>query len=1241
MLINPVYAQNTAAPATTAASANIRFTAKETDSYARLLLNWSGANSSETRAVINGPLLIISSSKPMTGNPSVLKDQAPSFIAAVALSADKKTIRIALTKNVRIVRSKEGATEAIDLVMDGAGDPPPYSKSADATAAAPKVVENKAVDTTTMPLVNRPAPIGAPRVNLTATENKGFTRLTLSAQNLPKHSFSRKGDRMALTLPGLHALDIASVRTNLPAKVKGLVRFNNMSHTSLVFDVTPGAVVRDRREGELINIDIFPAGTDLNPKAEKEAEKQDNNKKPDTKAKADETKTAEVAHSKEPSDGKPSGDTHESTNKEKSSEIGLTIAKPEFTDPAPSGTVEVKIKEVKPELVLDFGFEANAPAAIFRRGGNIFILFATNANFNVNNLKPTPMATGFKPVKGDNVSGIKISAPDSTIAVPMSLGQHWYITLSNTKTPNSRLITLISERAADDSNRIKANVPDAITKGSFIDEDVGDKLLVGMALGPPSGLHAQRSFLEAMMPQTWHGLAVVPRTDDLEIREAIDGFVVVRPNGLELSTGEFAPAPTGFVAQSPGFVNFKDWKLGPAADFVRNLDKLKREASKEFNDPSKGINSQLNLARFYLAWEMAPEALGQVKNIKTTNPSAMRDPEVLAIQGIAQTMMNRGREALETLSSLEIEQDPASQLWAAVAALAAGDPAEARKRFERGQSALTGFTTEQQAKFLITEATAAIQLGDYPAAASLASRAQNLATEKLTKELAELTKAIGQGHSHQYVDAFKALDTLEQSKFKEIAARATYNKAMLKVLQNPSQIADAVRALDGLRYSWRGDDLELDILRNLGELYIKAGDIRSGLSTLADASTLRPELPAARALRTVLVNEFRHLFLEGGADGMDPIQALALFYDFRNLTPVGPEGDQMARGLADRLVALDLLPQATELLKHQVDNRLEGFAKSQVATDLAAIYLLDTKPEEAIKTLWASRLSQLPPALNNERKLIEAISMTNLNRHDHALELLEFDDSSAAAQVKAEVYWRKGDYVNASVFANQTLPPAGPKLTPDQAADVLRATLAKSLSGDRAGAIAMAKPYGAAMQNSSLAEAFKIATTNDIPNSKQIQAAVNSVRGASPFGRLIKEMRTRVAEVSSPEIERTVVYSGPTDGNPNGFKNNIIDTRKASEVAEVPETQEVVNNKAAPASKTVVNTKQAPKAKQVQTASTRPSAPKAKQVQTANTRPKAPKQRPVQTASAPRTQQASNGGSRLQAPQDPPVMGAR
>jgi hypothetical protein len=100
-------------------------------------------------------------------------------------------------------------------------------------------------------------------------------------------------------------------------------------------------------------------------------------------------------------------------------------------------------------------------------------------------------------------------------------------------------------------------------------------------------------------------------------------------------------------------------------------------------------------------------------------------------------------------------------------------------------------------------------------------------------------------------------------------------------------------------------------VRALGRVQLAQGRFREGLAAYRSlARSLPLDAPAATALLEEQAAAFRQLFLEGGADGLQPIQALGLFYDHRDQTPIGADGDLMVRQLARRLVDVDLLPQA-------------------------------------------------------------------------------------------------------------------------------------------------------------------------------------------------------------------------------------------------------------------------------------------------------------------------------------------
>ena len=118
----------------------------------------------------------------------------------------------------------------------------------------------------------------------------------------------------------------------------------------------------------------------------------------------------------------------------------------------------------------------------------------------------------------------------------------------------------------------------------------------------------------------------------------------------------------------------------------------------------------------------------------------------------------------------------------------------------------------------------------------------------------------------------------------------------------------------------------------------------------------------------------------------------------------------MIRRMADRLVAVDLLGPAATLLAYQVDKRLDGVAKAQVSTKLAAIYLMDHKPQDAVDALHDSQISGLPDEDGHARLMLEARAFAALKQWDNALDLIAVDEQPDTARLRADIYWESGNW---------------------------------------------------------------------------------------------------------------------------------------------------------------------------------------------------------------------------------------
>jgi hypothetical protein len=358
------------------------------------------------------------------------------------------------------------------------------------------------------------------------------------------------------------------------------------------------------------------------------------------------------------------------------------------------------------------------------------------------------------------------------------------------------------------------------------------------------------------------------------------------------------------------------------------------------------------------------------------------------------------------------------------------------------------------------------------------------------------------------------LDELARVRDEEVAVRASVEAIRIRRAIGAMRAADATEPLEALRFRWRGDSTELAIVGMLGEAYSELGRWRDALATMRGAADRFPHDPAARRLRTDMSTLFERLFLDGEADRLEPIQALGLFYEFSDLTPVGPNGDRIVRLLAGRLVHVDLLEQAAQLLQHQVDERLEGMSRAQVAADLAAIYLMDHKPDRALVALASSRQPNMPATLLADRRILEARALIELGRLEGAAELVERDRSEDAQRVRAEAAWRARDWQRAAAELRSLLAMRSRAEPLDEHARqaVLRAGVAYTLAGDEAGVRALYREYAGDLANTPEADAFEVVATGVSADGAAIRDVARAVARTDLLERFMQRLRERMTQ---------------------------------------------------------------------------------------------------------------------------------
>lgn len=780
---------------------------------------------------------------------------------------------------------------------------------------------------------------------------------------------------------------------------------------------------------------------------------------------------------------------------------------PTEQDPAPrNGVVPVRLEETETETRITLKWARPARAAAFRRGEGVFLLFDSNAKLDLSGVRlGGARHSDIQTITGARVVGLRIASRSDVQVSAQMEGAVWTFVLSEAGAEQA----YAPARREDSQPGLSRLVVDFNRQGVvrwIEDPEIQDRFAAALIEGPALGLAQRRVTLEAALLPAAHGAVVEARADGVGASFEDGDLVVSR--GVGLLTSAEAPALVHDAQTVP--------PPPPAERFHETTHALELQAAMR-PAGKHGGRAQMALARHLLAFELAPESVGVLRAAAAEAPELEADPQFRLLRGAANAMMGRVNEAQADLSLGALDDNAAAVLWRGYLAARQEAWIEARRELEQGRAALEDFPRPWRARLGLALAESALHLNDVAAAEqalnALAADAEGTPlAEQAGVMRARLAAARGETDA-----ALAGFDALTRARDPEAAVRAELEALKLRralgVLPE-----DAVERLSSLRFRWRGDGLEIEVLKTLGHVHADRGEWREALAVMHAGAARYPGMPVGRRIRQDLEGMFERLFLDGEADTLPPIRALALFYEFKDLTPVGAEGDRMIRRLSARLASFDLLEQATELLQHQVENRLRGPARAQVALDLAALYLSDGKPDKALTTIDSTRAPGLPSEIVSARRTLEAKALIELGRIDHAEELIERDKGEEASRLRAEIAWRRRDWrqVEAALRPLAPPPPRGEApLRPEDRQLILRLAVAGVFAENEAGLAALRRDYAGAMAASADAEAFDVLTLKPSVADLRVRDVARQVGRTDLLERFLASVRERAA--AAPE----------------------------------------------------------------------------------------------------------------------------
>jgi hypothetical protein len=1136
--------------------------------HGRIIFSFDRPIRTEVRSTSN--ILVVTFAEPVDISVERLASELTGYISIIRKDPDGRGLRLAMAKPLKANIMEAGEQVFLDLLPSSwTGTLPTLPQSVvDELARRAREAEARVKEMTRIRQVEPPKPLTYKTGSLPS-----LTRLVFSVPTDIPVSLKQTDESAILNLNAPYRIDANELKRILPEGVLAVETDTSGEQLKIAFALSAGTSIKGFREDDTYVLDVGrPEKAWLSPETGLAKAEQTPAIKSTQKSMKDVAKEAEkeaitalafpTADKKEaiqpptPLSAPSQGESKPIDNpkQKETSKPKYGAGKLESANTA-SPLQPMLEKFGQSSLKITFPFAKRTAAAAFERDGVVTLVFDTKQE-----IEPLSVAQASEGVLSAFETGYQKGSArvQVTMAQPKLMrfspqGDAWVVTFGDDALSASEPLNVT--RSVDIDGRTVINVP--LTEVSGVhwlsDDNTGDRLAVATAYAPSRGVTKRQSFVEFKVLPSAHGVVIAADAEDIAVRTHGDGVHILRDRGLSLSLARIDEKIGGEKeAEHTPVITREVWNAfqsGNIRERARELSDIASDAARKMKNVAR-----FDLAKMYVANQLAAEANGVFSVMASEEPSILKDRNVIIWSAISDILMNRDPQALKKLSGEELADDPEAVLWRGVIDARARRWPTALMSFKRVTKILESYPEALQAYIRPYIARSGLEMREFADVQRELDKLERLPVGISPKDEMELLRARLADASGSIDKAKVLYKNVIQNDVRPFVAEAMLYSAEMGLREKTLSPEEVLSNLEMASVIWRGDELEIRTLGHMGRLFADAKRWRDAFQVSRRASQTFPNHGITRELSDEMSVRFEDIFLHGRDGELDRLEALALYYDFKEFTPIGRRGDEMIRRLADRMLELDLLDQSADLLQHQVDNRLSGAAKATIAARLASIRLMSGKPTQAVQALESTRLPELPKEVARARLLLEARAYSDLARTDLAIEMLEGEKGPEVDRLKADVYWTGRRWRESGEAFEKILDQrwvGAEPLSEIERRDALRAAISYSLADELLALDRLRSKFAAKMADSEDANAFAFLTTPNAVRTRQFKDIARSIASADTLSEFFTEYRKRYPDSAvKPRTKRPAVEENT--GTLPEKASSVKEPAKAAPAKEAP-----------------------------------------------------------------------------------------
>jgi hypothetical protein len=439
-------------------------------------------------------------------------------------------------------------------------------------------------------------------------------------------------------------------------------------------------------------------------------------------------------------------------------------------------------------------------------------------------------------------------------------------------------------------------------------------------------------------------------------------------------------------------------------------------------DPTERLNKLFEVIKIYTAHCFYREALGLCDFINKQNSSLSQNNHFIAYYAFLSLMTGDNNQALKFLKAINYEKLDSERVeelnfFRKIAEYRLGtleEPLDFRANYLKF---VQYYPIKLQQNFTEVALKYAIDQKDFDLANQLIENIFNTNLSRRKRNNFLFYKGLVAEQQNNLDQAKTIYDTLSNDSEDNFnRSRAIFYNVQLQLNNKSINYEDASKKLELAQLIWRGDDLELSIANYLAELHYKNKNFPDALRTWRAIASNFPNSGEYLHVTSKMSNLFLNLFEDDNFNNiLGPVKLLALYYEFKELTPIGSKGDQLAANLVTRALHLDLIDEAVKILDYQTKYRLSGDKQDQAINQVTRLYIKDQKFDTALQYIIDAdnkKAADINYRLRGERSRLKSEILNKKGQYTLALKLIEDDASVKADGLRAEIYWNLEDWPN-------------------------------------------------------------------------------------------------------------------------------------------------------------------------------------------------------------------------------------